>query len=98
VKRIRLAALALCAAAVLSGCAQSTPGQVAMTTEPMSPDMTCDEYMQLSDKDRLEFTRDLLDGEDSSMGRPVILSAIAMMLCRRTPTTPVKDILVRLGP
>lgn len=95
-KRIRLAALALCTAVALSGCAQSTPGQVAMTTEPMSPDMTCDEYMQLSDKDRLEFTQDLLGAEDGSMGRPVIMSAIAMLLCKRTPTTPVKDILVRV--
>jgi hypothetical protein len=98
VTRIRLAALALSAAAVLSGCAQTTPGQVAMTTEPMSPDMTCAEFMALSDKDRLDFTREAMDTKDTSLGRPVILSAVAMVLCQRTPDTPVKDILVRLGP
>ncbi len=96
--RIRLAALALSAAAVLSGCAQTTPGQVAMTTEPMSPDMSCADFTALSDRDRLKFTKEVLGADSSSVSQPVILSALVTVLCQRAPDTPVKDLLIKLRP
>ncbi len=92
--RTRVVALALTVALLSAGCAQHTAGQVAMTTEPMPADMSCQDYTLLSDSDRVKFTADVLG--TSSSAQPVLLSSLALILCNHAPQTPVKEILLAL--
>ena len=56
----RAAAATMAALCLLTGCARTVPGQVAMTTTPLSPDMTCDEFVLLGDRDRVEVVGEIL--------------------------------------
>lgn len=94
----RAAAAALAAACLLAGCAKTTPGQVAMTTEPLSPDLTCGEFITLSDTDRVKVVGQILNKQsgESSENQAFLLSALAGILCKNVPQAPLKDILSRM--
>jgi hypothetical protein len=96
VKRVGVAALA--ALVLLVGCGRTTAGQVAMTTEPLSPDLTCGEFVSLSDSDRVDVVKAIL-GERAGTAQEsqaFVLSALAGVLCRGVPDTPVKKIVLRM--
>lgn len=94
----RAAAATLVAAVLLSGCARTTPGQVAMTTEPLSPEMTCSEFVVLGDKDRVEVVREIVgkQGQKTPEGQAFLLSALATILCKSSPDATLKDVLGRM--
>ncbi|HEY5844696.1 MAG TPA: hypothetical protein VIU87_25110 [Mycobacterium sp.] len=94
----RAAAVALATLCLLTGCARTTAGQVAMTTEPLSPDLTCGEFITLGDGDRIKVVNEILakQGGQSSDSQAFLLSALAGILCKGTPEAPLKDILVRM--
>lgn len=94
----RAAAGALATLCLLTGCARTTAGQVAMTTEPLSPNLTCAEFVTLSDGDRVKVVGDILtkQGSRSSDSQAFLLSALAGILCRGAPETPLKDVLMRM--
>jgi hypothetical protein len=96
VKRAAVAAMA--ALCLLTGCARTVPGQVAMTTAPLSPDMTCDEFESLGDRDRVEVVSEILatQGGKSSTNQAFLLSALAGILCRGAPQVPVKTVIARM--
>lgn len=95
---IGAAAATLVAAVLLSGCARTTGGQVAMTTEPLSPDMTCAEFVTLSDRDRIKVVSEITgkQGQQASKGQALLLSALAGMLCNGAPDAPLKQVLGRM--
>ncbi len=96
-KRVGVAALA--ALLLLAGCARTTTGQVAMTTEPLSPDLTCGEFVSLGDSDRVDVVKAILDeraGKAQDNNQAFVLSALAGVLCRGVPDTPVKKIVLRM--
>ena len=90
--RKRAVAAALVAALLLSGCGRTTAGQVAMTTEPLSPDLTCAEFVTLSDADRVKVVTEIV----GKQGQGFLLSALAGILCKGVPESPLKDVLGRL--
>ncbi len=94
----RAVAAALVAAAVLSGCARTTGGQVAMTTEPLSPDITCAEFITLSESDRLKVVSEIAgkQGQKSPESQAFLLSALAGILCKGVPDAPLKEVLGRM--
>lgn len=94
----RAAAATLAVIVLLTGCAQTVPGQVAMTTAPLSPDMTCGEFNALSDRDQVEVVRQILStqGGQSSSNQAFLLSALAGILCKGAPQVPVKTIIARM--
>jgi hypothetical protein len=69
-----------------------------MTTAPLSPDMSCDEFNALGDRDRVEVVREILSkqGGQSSSNQAFLLSALAGILCRGAPQVPVKTIIDRM--
>ncbi|WP_099024578.1 hypothetical protein [Mycolicibacterium palauense] len=99
-RRTRAAAAALSLACLVAGCSRSIEGQVAQTTEPVSADVTCSEFVALSDKDRVEVISKIMNGDEPSRPseQPFFLVALAGVLCERAPDAKVKDILVRLRP
>ena len=94
----RAAAVALAALCLLTGCGRTTAGQVAMTTEPLSPDLTCGEFITLGDGDRIKVVNEILakQGGQSSDSQAFLLSALPASSARATPEAPLKDILVRM--
>lgn len=96
--RKRAAAAALVAALLLSGCGRTTAGQVAMTTEPLSPDLTCAEFVTLSDADRVKVVTEIVgkQGQQTPQTQGFLLSALAGILCKGVPESPLKDVLGRL--
>ncbi|CAJ1494787.1 hypothetical protein [[Mycobacterium] burgundiense] len=91
----RTVAAALIAGSLLAGCTQTTPGQLAMTIEPVSPDITCSEFGILSASDQLTVVNEILG---AAPDKPTyFLVAIAVLLCERAPEKPVKQVLLRLG-
>lgn len=91
-------AAALAAACLLAGCARTTPGQVAMTTEPLSPEMTCGEFVVLSDRDRIEIVGQILEKQSRKANKTqtILLSALASLMCKATPEVPLSDVLNRM--
>lgn len=97
--RVKRAAVAtLVVAAVLSGCARTTGGQVAMTTEPLSPDITCAEFVTLSDSDRIKVVGEITSkqGQGAPESQAFLLSALAGILCKGAPDAPLKQVLGRM--
>lgn len=94
----RSAAVALATLCLLTGCTRTTAGQVAMTIEPLSPEITCGEFIRLTDKDRVKVVDEILaqQGGQGARGRAFVLSALAGMVCGATPDAPVKDVLGRM--
>jgi hypothetical protein len=94
----RAAAATMAALCLLTGCARTVPGQVAMTTTPLSPDMTCDEFVLLGDRDRVEVVGEILStqGGGKSTNQAFLLSALAGILCKGAPQVPVKTIIARM--
>ena len=94
----RAMAAALAAACLLAGCARTTPGQVAMTTEPVSPDLTCGEFDALRDTDRVKVVGQILAKEsgETSDSQAFLLSALAGILCKTVPQAPLKDVIGRM--
>lgn len=85
---------ALIAATLLAGCSQTTPGQLAQTTEPVSPDLTCSEFEILTPQDKLKVINEIVK---ASPGDPsLFLVMLASVLCERAPEKPVKEVLLRL--
>lgn len=93
----RATVAALACLLLLTGCGRTVAGEVAMTTEPLSPDMSCAEFIALGDGDRIKVVNEALGGQGSgSEGQAFLLSALAGVLCKGTPETPLKDILSRM--
>ncbi|GEM_PF-2807711 len=94
----RAAAATLVLAAVLSGCGRTTGGQVAMTTEPLSPDITCAEFALLSDSDRIKVVGEITSkqGQSAPESQAFLLSALAGILCKGAPDAPLKQVLGRM--
>ncbi|CAJ1578703.1 hypothetical protein [[Mycobacterium] wendilense] len=81
-------------AAGLVGCTQTTPGQLAKTTEPVSPDLTCSEFEILPPQDKVKVINEIVK---ASPGDPsLFLVMLASVLCERAPEQPVKEVLLRL--
>ena len=55
-----------------------------MTTEPLSPDLTCGEFTTLGDGDRIKVVNEILtkQGGQSSDSQAFLLSALAGILCK----------------
>ena len=90
----RPARLARACGTLLAGCAQTTPGKLARTTEPVSPDLTCSEFTILNPGDQLKVINEIVA---ASPGDPsLFLVMLASVLCERAPEKPVKEVLLRL--
>jgi len=82
---------------VLTGCSRVVDGQLAMTVEPISSDLTCGEFMDLSDTERTKaISQVIADDPDKSpiTSRPMVLVALATVLCERMPQVKVKQLVM----
>lgn len=96
--RIRAAAAVLVIACALTGCTRVTSGQLSMTTEALSADITCGEFTDLSEADRATVINQIMK-ENTDRHTPqqaAMLLVVANLLCKGMPDRPLKD-LIRAG-
>ncbi|MBI3217837.1 MAG: hypothetical protein HYZ38_28880 [Mycobacterium sp.] len=96
---LRVVAAVLAALCVLTGCSRVVSGQVAMTVEALPTNITCGEFVELSDTERIKAVNQIIsDSPDNGpiASRPTVLVALAGVLCEQMPRVPLKDLLQRV--
>ena len=130
--KVRVTAAAMIVLGLITGCARTTPGTVAMTTEPGPPlasptripptglpglpipiplptrktdvpvvpappnaaTMTCEEFLDLDDANKLAVIRAILEPENNPLaGNEEIASLVAEGMCQFLPDSTVNDVL-----
>jgi hypothetical protein len=92
-----LAITVLATACVLSGCARTTDGVVAPTTEPVSADgMTCAEFVILGERDQADVIEEILGDEPQSYRR-TIAGGLARVLCQTAPEAELEPLLMAIA-
>jgi hypothetical protein len=89
---MRTAVMAACAAAmVLTGCTRVIEGELSPNLEPLTAEgMTCREFSELSEVDRAEVVREVLEGNTTQ--RPLVVAGLAFIVCKMAPDASVEQV------
>lgn len=96
---VAAATAALAVVCVLTGCTRTTGGQLSMTTEALSADITCRQFIELPEKDRAAVINQIMDekSERHTSQQAAMLLVVANLLCQGMPDRQLKDLIRSSG-
>lgn len=92
-----IAVTVLAAACVLSGCARTTEGVVAQTTEPVVVDgLKCADFNILGERDQLEVIDEIL-GDGPQSYRRAVAGGLTRVLCQAAPEADLEPLVLGIA-